>query len=145
MKNKKSIYDAIILVLVILFAPKVAIAHQVDGEIERQLLSSSALPNLPGHKLTSMIVEFGPGSSAPAHRHDAFLFVYVLSGSVLSQLNQDEAIVYHAGDSWVESPTDIHTQTTNMSETETTKLLVVFIAEERAKLSSSRLKTRSEL
>ncbi len=125
----------IILLVTLLMVSHVS-AQNTENEITRQVISMSALPNLPNHSLTSVIVELGPGSSAPSHSHEAFVFVYVINGTVLSQLNQEAAIVYSTGDSWTEALGDQHTVTKNVSETESAKILVVFVAENEARLTT---------
>src|ERR687898_1617995 len=47
------------------------------------------IPNLPGKRLVSHIVDYPPGASSAAHRHarSAFIYAYVLSGEIRSQVN----------------------------------------------------------
>jgi len=80
------------------------------------------------HSLTSVIIELPPGISVPPHRHYGFVFVYVISGTVFSQLNREAAVSYFAGDSWIENPGDQHSVTKNISDTKSAKILAVFIA-----------------
>ena len=88
-----------------------------------------ALPNVPGKTFTSAIVTFPPAARAVPHRHgDAFVYAYVLEGSVSSQLEGEPARVYHQGENWSEQPGAHHLATENTSTTEPAKLLVVFIA-----------------
>lgn len=118
-------------------------AHGNGQDIQRKRLSSTALPNLPNHSLTSVVIELKPGSSAPSHQHEGFVFVYVIKGKVLSQLNrpsqlnQEGPVAYASGDSWVEHPGDQHTITRNLSNNESAKILAVFVAENGAKLTTS--------
>ena len=112
-------------------------AHGNGQDIERKLLSSTALPNLPNHSLTSVVIELKPGSSAPSHKHEGFVFVYVIKGKVLSQLNQADPVAYASGDNWVEHPGDQHAITRNLSKNESAKILAVFVAENGAKLTTS--------
>jgi quercetin dioxygenase-like cupin family protein len=92
-------------------------------------LFEEALPNVPGKTFTSAIVTFPPAARAVPHRHgDAFVYAYVLEGSVSSQLEGEPARVYHQGENWSEQPGAHHLATENTSTTEPAKLLVVFIA-----------------
>jgi quercetin dioxygenase-like cupin family protein len=92
-------------------------------------LFEEALPNVPGKTFTSAIVSFPPGARAVPHRHgDAFVYAYVLEGSVSSQLEGEPARVYHQGGNWSEQPGAHHVATDNTSTTEPAKLLVVFVA-----------------
>jgi quercetin dioxygenase-like cupin family protein len=94
-----------------------------------------ALPNVQGKTFTSAIVDFPPGARAVPHRHgEAFVYAYVLEGSVRSQLNDMPVNTYRQGENWVEQPGDHHVLTENMSQTEPAKLLVVFVADTGANL-----------
>ena len=87
------------------------------------------IANLPGQTFTSAIVTFPPGAKAAPHRHgDAFVYAYVLSGSVRSQLDDEPAKVYQAGEDWYERPGARHKLTENTSSAKEARLLVVFIA-----------------
>lgn len=104
-------------------------AHD-DGKSEtlRPLLRQE-LPNFPGHTFTSAIVDFAPGVRAGPHTHgDAFVYAYVLTGSVRSQLDDEPAKVYRTGEVWFENPGAHHRLTENVSSTEPASLLVVFVA-----------------
>lgn len=98
--------------------------------VRRQHLGSHALPNVPGHILYSILVELAPGVAVPEHRHEGFVYVYVLEGNVGSQLDDEKLIEYTTGDVWIEPPGSLHTLTVNLSKTEKVKLLAVFIAED---------------
>ena len=92
-------------------------------------LFEQPLPNVPGKTFTSAIVTFPPAARAVPHRHgDAFVYAYVLEGTVSSQLEGEPAHVYHQGENWSEQPGAHHLSTENTSPTNPAKLLVVFIA-----------------
>ncbi len=112
-------------------------AHDAAPGIVRQLLTSEVLPNVPGHSLTALKLVLPPGAIAAPHRHEAFVFVYLLEGQVRSQLNEEPPMDYVTGESWVEAPNALHTLTQNLSETKAATLLVVFVAQEGATLTTS--------
>lgn len=88
-----------------------------------------AIPNLPGETFTLAIVTFPPGAKAVPHRHgEAFVYAYVLSGSVRSQLDDQPAKVYRTGEDWYEAPGAHHKVTENMSTSVPARLLVVFVS-----------------
>ncbi|MCT7368123.1 cupin [Mycolicibacterium llatzerense] len=98
-------------------------------------LIEQALPNVPGKTFTSTVVEFPPSARAAPHRHgDAFIYAYVLEGTVRSQVDDAPVRAYHQGESWVEQPGAHHVLTENTSPTEHAKLLVVFVANTGDKL-----------
>jgi quercetin dioxygenase-like cupin family protein len=93
------------------------------------------LPNVEGKTFNSVIVDFPPAARAAPHRHgSAFLYAYVLEGTVRSQLAGEPVHEYHQGQDWVELPGAHHLLTENTSPTEPAKLLVIFISDTGAKL-----------
>ena len=89
------------------------------------------IPNLPGKRLVTHIVDYPPGASSAPHRHarSAFFYAYVLSGEVRSQVNDGPARVYRAGETWFESPGSHHQVSANASDTEPARLLALFIVD----------------
>lgn len=96
---------------------------------------SHALPNVPGKSLIAVEVTFPPGDVAAPHRHPktASLFIYVLSGTVRSQVEGEPARVYHAGESWFEGPGAHHILARNLSKTKAAKILAVFVVDSNEK------------
>ena len=90
------------------------------------------IPNLPGKRLVSHIVDYPPGASSASHRHarSAFIYAYVLSGEIRSQVDDEPARVYRAGETWFESPGAHHRVSANASDTESARLLAVLIVDE---------------
>ena len=90
-----------------------------------------AIPNVPGKSLTAVIVDYPPGAASPVHRHagSAFIYAYVVSGELESQVDDAPKRVYHAGESFFEAPGAVHRISRNASKTEPAKLLAVFIAD----------------
>jgi quercetin dioxygenase-like cupin family protein len=74
-----------------------------------------------------LTVEYGPGGSSAPHRHNAHTFVYVLDGSVVMQVKGGKEVTLTAGQSFYESPDDIHTVSRNASTTKPAKILVFFV------------------
>ncbi len=98
-------------------------------------LIEQALPNVPGKTFTSAVVEFPPGARAAPHRHgNAFIYAYVLDGTVRSQVDNSPVTEYHQGQNWVEQPGAHHVLTENTSQTEPARLLVVFVSNTGDKL-----------
>jgi catalase len=103
-----------------------------------QPVFSHDLPNVSGMTFTAIEVDFAAGTNADSHRHgQAFVYAYVLSGEVRSQLEGEEARTYSAGQSWFEPPGAHHILTQNLSATAPARLLVVFIAPAGAALKIS--------
>jgi quercetin dioxygenase-like cupin family protein len=88
-----------------------------------------ALPDGAGKAITVVEVDFEAGARADAHRHgQAFVYAYVLSGEIRSQLAGEPARSYRAGQGWFEPPGARHLLTENLSRTAPARLLVVFVA-----------------
>ena len=89
------------------------------------------IPNLPGKRLVSHIVDYAPGASSAAHRHarSAFIYAYVLSGEIRSQVDGEPARVYRAGEAWFENPGAYHRVGANASDTAPARLLAVLIVD----------------
>jgi len=94
------------------------------------------LPNVKGKTFTSVIVDFPPDARAAPHRHgSAFVYAYVLEGSVRSQLAGEPVRMYHQSQNWVEPPGSHHLLTENPSRTKPAKLLAIFVSNTGAKLT----------
>ncbi len=89
-------------------------------------LRSQPLTDL--NKVADMLtVEYAPGQSTPPHRHNAHVLVYVLEGAVVMGVKDKEPVTVKAGETFYESPTDIHSVSRNASDTERAKFLVTLI------------------
>lgn len=93
--------------------------------------TNEPIPNLPGKRLISLIVDYPPGASSVPHRHarSAFIYACVLSGEIRSQVDDGPVRVYRPGESWTESPGAHHRVSANASDTEPARLLAVFIVD----------------
>jgi quercetin dioxygenase-like cupin family protein len=89
------------------------------------------IPNIPGKSLVALVVDYAPGGASPSHLHakSAFIFAYVLSGAIESQVNDEPKRVYRAGESWYENPGSSHRVSRNASKAEPAKLLAVFVVD----------------
>lgn len=108
-----------------IFASGVARADEASVKVAP--LMQKALPDLPGKEGMLVAVEFAPGYSDKAHRHDAHVFVYVLEGEVEMQVAGGQSVKLKAGDTFYENPDDVHTVTTNLSKTKPAKFLAFFV------------------
>ena len=112
-----------LLVLAGLAAGTFALAAERAGTAP---LRSQPLADL--NKVADMLtVEYAPGQSTPPHRHNAHVLVYVLEGAVVFGVKGKEPVTVKAGETFYESPTDIHNVARNASDTERAKFLVTLI------------------
>lgn len=87
------------------------------------------IPNIQGKSIVTAVVEYPPGAKSPSHHHasSAFIYAYVLSGAVRSQVNEGPVQIYRTGESFTEAPGAHHSISENASDTEPARLLAVFI------------------
>lgn len=92
---------------------------------------AEAIPNVPGKSLVGAVVTYAPGGKTPSHRHakSAFIVGYVLSGAIRSQVDDGEAKVFRAGESFREAPGAHHRVSENASATEPATLLAIFVVD----------------
>jgi quercetin dioxygenase-like cupin family protein len=81
----------------------------------------------PDKEVVMLTVTYPPGGASPPHRHDAQVFVYVLEGELTMQVRGSPAVTLQAGQTFYESPDDIHQVSANASKTAPAKFLVVSI------------------
>jgi quercetin dioxygenase-like cupin family protein len=92
-----------------------------------------ALPNVEGKRLVAVTVTYPPGAKSLAHHHaaSAFIYAYVLSGTIRSQVGEEPAKIYHAGESFYEMPGSHHRVSENASDNESASLLAVFVVDSK--------------
>jgi quercetin dioxygenase-like cupin family protein len=97
-------------------------------------LMAQPLPGFAGPEKEGavLLVEYPPGTSSMAHRHNAHVFVYVLEGSVIMQVKGGQEVTLKAGDTYYENPDDIHVVSKNASATAPAKILTFFVKDKGA-------------
>jgi quercetin dioxygenase-like cupin family protein len=95
-------------------------------------LRTQPLDGIPNKVADMLTVEYAPGQSTPAHRHNANVLVYVLEGAVIMGVEGKPPVTVSAGQTFYESPADIHTVSRNASATERARFLVVLIHDKDA-------------
>jgi quercetin dioxygenase-like cupin family protein len=106
------------------------VAQNVD---KVKLVFEHAIPNIEGKRMVAVVVTYPPGGKSPAHRHapSAFIYAHVLSGAIRSQVGDEPAKVYHAGEGFYEMPGSHHRISENASEKESASLLAVFVVDSK--------------
>jgi quercetin dioxygenase-like cupin family protein len=97
---------------------------------------TKALPDVPGKEVMMLTVEYPPGGVSAAHRHNANTFVYVLEGALVMGVEGGEETTVSAGETFYESPTDVHSISRNASATQAAKFLVFFVKDVGAPATS---------
>lgn len=95
-------------------------------------LLSKELVGIPGKEVAMVKVEYLPGGASLPHRHDGNVLVYVLEGSLIMQVQGKDPVILKAGDTFSETPTDIHQQSGNASKTQPAKFIAIVIKDKGA-------------
>jgi quercetin dioxygenase-like cupin family protein len=83
--------------------------------------------------MVAVVVTYPPGSKSAAHHHapSAFIYAYVLSGAIRSQVSDETAKVYRAGEGFYEVPGSYHRVSENASDKDPASLLAVFVVDSK--------------
>lgn len=92
---------------------------------------NQAIPNIPGKSLIAVVIDYAPGGASPSYAHakSAFIYAYVVSGAIETQVDDGPKKVYRAGESFSEPPGSIHRVSRNVSASEPAKLLAVIVVD----------------
>jgi quercetin dioxygenase-like cupin family protein len=90
-----------------------------------------AIPNVEGKKMVAVVVTYSPGAKSLPHHHapSSFIYAYVLSGSIRSQVGDEPAKVYQVGEGFYEVPGSYHRVSENASDKDPASLLAVFVVD----------------
>jgi glucose/arabinose dehydrogenase len=101
------------------------------GAAARELVTHK-VPPMNGSRLAMQIVEvsYAPGGWSAAHRHPCPVVGYVLEGAVRMQLHGQPARTYAAGETFTETPADVHAVSANASDTAPAKFLAFFTCDQ---------------
>lgn len=112
----------------------IAPAHSQDLEQVKPVFEH-VIPNVDGKSMVAVVVTYPPGGKSPSHHHarSAFIYAYVLSGAIRSQVGDEPARVYQAGESFFEEPGSHHRISENASDRDPASLLAVFVVDSKDK------------
>ena len=102
-----------------------ALAESPHADVKT--LSTKALPDFPGKEALMISVYYPPGAVDPVHRHNAHAFVYVLEGEIIMGVKGGKEVRLKPGDTFYESPNDLHTVGRNASKTKPAKFTVLLL------------------
>lgn len=95
-------------------------------------LMTKDLAGVAGKEGVMLTVVYAPGASSGKHRHNANTFVYVLEGSIIMQVEGGKSVTLGPGQTFYESPDDVHVVSKNASNTQPAKILVFFVKDKGA-------------
>ena len=91
------------------------------------------IPNVEGKSMVAVVVTYPPGAKSPSHHHakSAFIYAYVLSGTIRSQVDDEPAKIYQVGEGFYEMPGSHHRISENASDNAPASLLAVFVVDSK--------------
>ena len=96
-----------------------------NGETVTEVLD---FPWEDGRVVHATRVDYEPGGfTSEAHRHPAGAYVYVIDGSVIFGIDDNEPVTLKAGDSFYEPPGALHAVSRNASEELPASLIAFFV------------------
>ena len=98
-------------------------------------LMSQDLTGISGKEGIVLTVEYAPGAGGDVHRHNAHVFVYVLEGSIVMQVQGGKEVTLGPGQTFYENPGDVHTVGRNASTTQPAKFVVFMVKDKGAPVS----------
>ena len=123
-------FTRIVLVLLCLMSTTL-----IGQEANVTQLMSKDLTECPGKEGVMITVEYPPGHSDEIHRHNAYVFVYVLEGSVVMQVRGGKEVTLTPGQTFYEGPDDVHVLGRNVSKTKPAKFVVFFVKNKGAAIT----------
>jgi quercetin dioxygenase-like cupin family protein len=81
--------------------------------------------------MVAVVVTYPPGGKSMPHHHagSAFIYAHVLSGVIRSQVENDPARLYRAGEGFYEVPGSHHRISENASDKDPASLLAIFVVD----------------
>src|SRR5262252_348805 len=107
----------------------VAAQQQAPATKVSQLMKQT-LGDVPGREVMMITLDIPPGGGSPPHRHPgAHNFGYVLEGAYKIKVDGGPETVLTKGQTFYEAPGQLHAVSSNASNTEPAKVLVVAVNE----------------
>jgi quercetin dioxygenase-like cupin family protein len=131
MKNTLTL--TVLALLVWLILPTGRASGQANNEVKT--VFEHVIPNVEGKSMIAVVVTYPPGGKSLAHHHarSAFIYAYVLSGAIRSQVDDEPAKVYQVGEAFTEMPGSYHRISENASDSNPASLLAVFVVDSKDK------------
>src|SRR5262245_24664967 len=119
-------------------SPMDAQAAQAAAQPPRPPVFKHDLPNLTmdGWEVTVSYVDYVPGRVGAAHKHPGFVLAYVLEGTVITKISDQEQRTYKTGEMFFEPPGSTHEVSRNASDSQPARLLAMIFARKGVPLTS---------
>ena len=105
---------------------------------ETRVVITQEMPPFEGShlKVTGVEVTYPPGGSSLPHTHGCPVLGYIAEGAIRYQVKGQPETIYKAGDSFYEAANVVHQVSANASEKEPARLIVFFLCDHPASLST---------
>ena len=132
-KVMKTAFFGLLLTAIGVEVPRGLAQDVVPNGEQVKAVFEHAIPNTEGKSMIAVVVTYPPGAKSPAHHHarSAFIYAYVLSGAIRSQVGDEPAKIYRVGESFYELPGSHHRISENASEKDPASLLAVFVVDSK--------------
>ena len=122
-----NINHTLVAIVLIASLPGAAAAQSAPPRSVGKDLMMKDLTGLAGKQAVVRANEYPPGTSNPPHRHNAHVFLHLLEGQLIVQVKGGQPVTLKPGDTYYESPADIHVVSRNPSASVTAKALVFMV------------------
>ena len=118
---------SLVVIMLLASLPAAAAAQSTAPRSVGKDLMMKDLADLAGKQAVVRANEYPPGTSNPPHRHNAHVFLHLLEGQLIVQVKEGQPVTLKPGDTYYESPSDIHVVSRNPSASVTAKALVFMV------------------
>jgi len=94
--------------------------------IQRTLLASCPIENLPGWETRLYLIDYAPGADSSGHHHPVPGVGYVVYGTILSAFADEKPVTINAGEGFADAAHIVHTIAKNASDTQPLRFLVAY-------------------
>jgi quercetin dioxygenase-like cupin family protein len=132
MRNTMKVSFGLIFTLIVLGL----LPAQAQTTEQVKVAFEHVIPNAQGKSMVAVVVTYPPGAKSAAHHHapSSFIYAYVLTGAIRSQVGDERAKVYNVGEGFYELPGSYHRVSENASQKEPASLLAVFVVDSNDKM-----------
>ena len=130
----RTVRTDLLALIVTAMSLSVSPGHAQNVEQEKPVFEH-IIPNAEGKSIVAVVVTYPPGGKSPSHHHakSAFIYAYVLSGAIRSQVDDEPAKVYQVGEGFKEMPGSHHRISENASDKDPASLLAIFVVDSKNK------------
>ena len=106
---------------------------------QTRVVITHEMPAFDGSQLrvTGVEVTYPPRGSSPPHTHGCPVVGYIAEGAIRYQVKGQPGTIYKAGDSFYEAANGVHQVSANASDKEPARLIVFFLCDHQAPLSTT--------